>query len=76
MTTALRRRSEIGALIAVDNAPVDAVLTSEFPRYIQGMRRILDAKVTKQAEADNILKSYEEVCARIGSKVSPSRHHR
>ena len=61
MTVALKTPKNVGALISVDNAPVDATLKSNFSMYIQGMRRILDAGVTKQAEADHIMESYEEV---------------
>ena len=61
MTVALQSRHLLGALVAVDNAPVDATLMSDFAKYIQGMRKIEDAQVTKQVEADGILKDYEEV---------------
>ncbi|MCJ1298163.1 hypothetical protein MMC08_000952 [Hypocenomyce scalaris] len=60
MTVALQSRHLLGALVAVDNAPVDATLMSDFAKYIQGMRKIEDAQVTKQVEADGILKDYEE----------------
>ncbi|KAI9881379.1 MAG: hypothetical protein M1830_003386 [Pleopsidium flavum] len=60
MTVALRSPSIVGALISVDNAPVDAILKSDFANYIQGMKRIEDAQVTKQFEADDILKQYEK----------------
>lgn len=61
MTVALRSPQLVGALIPVDNAPVDANLKSDFHRYAQGMREIEDAQVRRQAEADEILKKYEEV---------------
>jgi hypothetical protein len=61
MTIALRNFTSIGALVSVDNAPVDAALKSNFHRYIQGMRDIEAAKVTRQAQADEVLKLYEEV---------------
>lgn len=64
MTVALRSPDSIGALVSVDNAPVDAVLRSDFAKYTQAMRRIEDAHITKQSEADDILKQYEKVCAR------------
>lgn len=62
MAVALRARAKISNLIPVDNAPVDAALKSDFAKYIQAMRRIEDARVKRQAEADEILKDYEEVC--------------
>lgn len=61
MTVALQSCHLLRALVAVDNAPVDATLKSDFAKYMQGMRKIEDARVTKQAEADEILKNYEEV---------------
>lgn len=59
MVVALRSRIRIGALISVDNAPVDAALKSDFGKYIHGMRKIADSRVTKQSEADAILAEYE-----------------
>ena len=61
MTVALRSPQLVGALIPVDNSPVDANLKSSFHKYVQGMRDIEDAQVKRQAEADDILKKYEEV---------------
>lgn len=60
MTLALTSPSLIASLIAVDNAPVDARLESDFARYIQGMKKIDAADVTRQAEADAILEPYEK----------------
>ncbi|KAJ0271516.1 hypothetical protein COL940_010969 [Colletotrichum noveboracense] len=59
MTLALESPDLVKDIVAVDNAPVDAVLESGFGKYIQGMRRIESANVTRQAEADQILKEYE-----------------
>ena len=61
MTVALRSPHLVGALIPVDNAPIDANLKSDFHKYLQGMRDIEEAQVRRQAEADDILKKYEEV---------------
>ena len=61
MTVALQSPQKLSALISVDNAPADAVLKSDFARYIQGMREIEDAKVTKNSEADMIMTAYEDV---------------
>lgn len=60
MVVALRKKTSISALIPVDNAPVDAALKSDFNVYVKGMRAVADARVTKQSEADIILKEYEE----------------
>jgi len=64
MTLALRSPKLLGALIPVDNAPVDANLKSDFHKYVQAMRDIEEKEVKKQAEADAILKSYEEVSSK------------
>ncbi|KAI5921308.1 Alpha/Beta hydrolase protein [Camillea tinctor] len=60
MTLALSQPDLPRDIVAVDNAPVDAVLSSSFAQYIQGMRRIEEAGVSKQSEADAILQEYEK----------------
>lgn len=60
MVVALRHKVPIGSLIPVDNAPVDAALKSDFGKYVQGMRKVEEAGVTKQSEADTILEAYEQ----------------
>jgi pimeloyl-ACP methyl ester carboxylesterase len=62
MTLALKHPEIIADVVSVDNAPLDAALLSNFGKYIQGMKKIEAAGVTKQAEADHILKDYEEAC--------------
>lgn len=61
MTLALQNPDLIDDIVSVDNAPIDAALLSSFGKYIQGMKRIEEAGITRQAEADAILKDYEEV---------------
>lgn len=61
MTLALRRPEIVADIVSVDNAPLDAALLSEFAKYVQGMKKVEEAGVTRQAEADAILKDYEEV---------------
>ena len=61
MTVALRSPNTVSALIPVDNAPVNAPLKSDFSKYVRGMQKIEAEKVTKQSDADAILKEYEEV---------------
>jgi len=65
MVLALRSPASIGALIPVDNAPVDATLKSDFSKYVQGLRNVEKVKVAKSAEADDILRKYEEVSKQI-----------
>lgn len=60
MVLALRSPSAISALVSVDNSPIDTALQSGFSQYVQGMRDIEDARVTKQSDADAILQKYED----------------
>ncbi|KAI0592970.1 alpha/beta-hydrolase [Biscogniauxia sp. FL1348] len=60
MTLALGQPDLVRDIVAVDNAPVDAVLGTSFAKYIRGMRRIEEAGVKRQSEADKILQEYEE----------------
>ena len=60
MALALRNPHTVSALIPVDNSPIDAALKSDFGKYVQGMRVVEDAKVTKQSDADAILQKYED----------------
>jgi hypothetical protein len=61
MTLALQSPDMVNDVTSVDNAPVDAALESNFAKYVQGMKKIEAADVTRQAEADKILQDYEEV---------------
>lgn len=61
MAVALRRPDLLQNFIAVDNAPIEAALSSNFGGYIQAMRRIEASNCKKQGEADAILKEYEPV---------------
>lgn len=61
MALALRSPDSIADVIAVDNAPVDAILSSDFPSYIRAMKKVDRSQVTKLAEADKILQEVEEV---------------
>ncbi|KAI1814802.1 alpha beta hydrolase fold family [Poronia punctata] len=59
MTLALDQPSLISDIVSVDNAPIDAQLGRSFATYVRGMRKIEEARATRQAEADEILASYE-----------------
>lgn len=61
MVVALRSPQLVANLIPVDNAPVDAALKSDFGQYVKGMKKVEEAKVKKQSEADAIFKEYEDV---------------
>ncbi|KAI9158826.1 non-ribosomal peptide synthetase [Paramyrothecium foliicola] len=60
MTVALQEPDLIADIVAVDNAPVDAILSRDFPKYVQGMKKIDNAGIKRQSEADKILQDYEE----------------
>ena len=74
MTVALRSPSKVANIISVDNAPVDAALKSDFATYVQGMRKIEDAKPKRQSDADAILKDYAEVASPPPPPNSSSTH--
>jgi hypothetical protein len=61
MCVALSWPNKVANLIPVDNAPVDAALKSDFGTFVQGMREVANRQVTKQSEADEILKPYAKV---------------
>lgn len=60
MAVALRQPTLVDRLIVVDNAPIEATLESRFGTYVQAMRRIEEAQVHKQSDADRILTEYEK----------------
>jgi hypothetical protein len=61
MTLALQAPELVSGLIPVDNAPVNAHLSSDFAEYVKGMQEIESAGVTRQSDADSILQKYEQV---------------
>lgn len=61
MTLALNSPEKVSGLIPVDNAPVNAALQSDFPKYVRGMQHIESQGVSKQSDANKILEDYEEV---------------
>ncbi|RYO90194.1 hypothetical protein DL764_008481 [Monosporascus ibericus] len=65
MTLALSQPHLVDKLVSVDNAPVDATLNSSFAKYIQGMRKVEESGVTRQRDADNILREFEPVSSAI-----------
>lgn len=71
MTLALAEPSLVADLVSVDNAPVDVLLASDFSKYVQGMKKIDEAGVKRQAEADKILAPYEEVSKGLRSVTAP-----
>ncbi len=74
MTLALRTPDVVHNIVAVDNAPIDTAIGGEFAKYIRGMKKIDEADVAKQADADKILIEYEEVRTTPGQPAPLLRH--
>lgn len=66
MALALRSSNVLKALVSIDNAPVRAALKSNFSNYIEGLRQVEKARVLRQSEAEEILKTFEAVGLCIG----------
>ncbi|KAL5121708.1 hypothetical protein ACEQ8H_000395 [Pleosporales sp. CAS-2024a] len=58
MTLALRNPECCANIIPVDNAPVDAALSSDFSKYAEGMQRIEQAAPHTQKDADAMLQPF------------------
>lgn len=59
MAVSFRRPDLTSAMIAVDNAPVNARLSAQFPNYIKGMKEIEAAHVKTSRAAYKIMSKYE-----------------
>ncbi|CAK7222426.1 hypothetical protein SBRCBS47491_004862 [Sporothrix bragantina] len=60
MVMALKTPNLVRDIVAVDNAPIDAALLSNFGKYVRGMKEIDRAHVNRQNDADKILQPYEK----------------
>ena len=58
MTMALRNPDCCANIIPVDNAPVDAALSSDFPKYAEGMQHVEKCQPKTQKEADKLLEPF------------------
>ncbi|KAF2993807.1 hypothetical protein E8E13_001090 [Curvularia kusanoi] len=58
MAMALRNPDCCANIIPVDNAPVDAALSSDFPKYAEGMKKVAEGKPKSQRAADELLQPY------------------
>jgi hypothetical protein len=54
MAVALGSPDLVEDIIAVDNAPVDAAVRSDFGSYLRGMKEIEKAEVESMSAADKI----------------------
>lgn len=61
MTLALSHPEIPSAIVAVDNAPIDASLSSDFAGYVKGMYKVADARVKSLSEADGVLEEFAKV---------------
>ncbi|EGX92575.1 alpha/beta fold family hydrolase, putative [Cordyceps militaris CM01] len=61
MALALQFPGSVADIVAVDNAPIDAFLGSDFASYIRAMKKVEQSHVIKLAEADEILQEVEKV---------------
>ncbi|KAA8898308.1 hypothetical protein TRICI_006569 [Trichomonascus ciferrii] len=59
MAVSLRRPGLVSSLIPVDNAPIDARLTSAFPLYVRGMKDVERSQPKSQKEAVEVMQKYE-----------------
>ncbi|PSS02421.1 Alpha/Beta hydrolase protein [Coniella lustricola] len=60
MVLALQSPRMIKDIVSVDNAPVDATLSTDFAKYVRAMKKIEDAGVSSQRKADELLAEVEE----------------
>jgi hypothetical protein len=49
------------AIISMENAPISSRLSPTFKKYVEAMKAITDAKLTKRKDAEDLLSKYEEV---------------
>ncbi|OXN26520.1 hypothetical protein CDV57_04662 [Aspergillus fumigatus] len=59
-TLALQRPELVSDVVAIDNCPIHLPLMDDFPRYLEGMAKVGEAKVKTHYEAEKILREYED----------------
>ena len=62
---ALTKPEILKAVISLENAPLSSCLSPTFQQYIECMRAIEDAKITKRKDAEDMLAKYEEALAQF-----------
>ncbi|KAK9377297.1 Alpha/Beta hydrolase protein [Lipomyces chichibuensis] len=60
MAVALRRPDIVDSMIAVDNAPIDAALGSDIPKYVQALRHIDRMGLRSIKDSFEVLGKYEQ----------------
>jgi pimeloyl-ACP methyl ester carboxylesterase len=48
-------------IISMENAPISSRLSPTFKKYVEAMKAITEAKLTKRKDAEDLLTKYEEV---------------
>lgn len=61
LTLALESPTLIKDVVAIDNCPIRLPLESDFVRYLEGLARLRDERITDHLQADKILTQYEKV---------------
>lgn len=75
MTIALGSPELVSNIVSVDNAPIDAILSTDFGSYVRGMKKIEASQVSRQSDADKILREVEPVsrhttCEHVGTALT------
>ncbi|PYI08350.1 alpha/beta-hydrolase [Aspergillus sclerotiicarbonarius CBS 121057] len=60
LTLALESPNLVKDILAIDNCPIHLPLEPEFQRYLEGLARLRDERVSNHQEADRFLARYEE----------------
>ncbi|GCB17533.1 abhydrolase domain-containing protein C22H12.03 [Aspergillus awamori] len=60
LTLALESPTLIKDVVAIDNCPIRLPLESDFVRYLEGLARLRDERITDHLQADKILTQYEK----------------
>ncbi|EHA24050.1 hypothetical protein ASPNIDRAFT_180050, partial [Aspergillus niger ATCC 1015] len=60
LTLALESPTLIKDVVAIDNCPIRLPLESDFVRYLEGLARLRDERITDHLQADKILSQYEK----------------
>ena len=61
LTLSLESPTLVKDVVAIDNCPIRLPLESDFARYLEGLARLGDERITDYSQADRILTQYEKV---------------
>ncbi|PWY80148.1 alpha/beta-hydrolase [Aspergillus eucalypticola CBS 122712] len=60
LTLSLESPTLVKDVVAIDNCPIRLPLESDFARYLEGLARLGDERITDYSQADRILTPYEK----------------